>query len=375
MEAASFVASRESISVDVWDANFARRCAEWDVPLISLEKLGIFSDRDGYLESKELMALTSGAEARPYHDLKQGVVYKLFDLRENGSLGMKCEITRISDEEGPEIPEENRYRVGKVEANLRDTLIKLALLNEVGAHPTEIVGLSDEADFLVVKQPFASPAKDPEGKDLHEAIAQTKAVKPRSLRLNGVFLWFQGDSYIMADLHKNNIMIDHDGFPTIIDALVGRIPPLLIDRLPAFHAAVDDAEDLRKGRPPRNRYDLLDVRDDELWITFREVAVSDRKSSDSCYGDRIKRMDWRLWCRGSACFEVEEISFAVEAAAVADEGAVFADDAVAGDDDGDGVFAVGEADGSGGGGFADGGGLGGVAEGFAVGDFGEGVPG
>lgn len=264
MEAASFAASRESLSIDVWDAQFARRCVEWEIPLIRLDKLGIIADADGYLESKELIALKSGAEARPYHDVKQGVVYKLFDLRENGSLGMKCEISRISEDEDPGLPEDDRYRVEKTEANLRDTLIKLALLNEVGAHPTEIVGLSDEGDFLLVKQPFAKIAKDPEGKDLEEAIKQTKAAKPKSLRLNCVVLWLQGEAYIMADLHKNNIMIDHDGIPTIIDALTGKIPPSLIAKLPALQAAVNDAEDLRKGRPPRNQYTLLDVPDADL---------------------------------------------------------------------------------------------------------------
>lgn len=264
LEAASFAASRESIPVDVWDAQFVKRCVEWDVPLIRLEKLGITPDADGYLESNELVALKPGAEARPYHDKRQGVVYKLFDLRENGSLGMKCEIVRTGEDEAPGLPEEDRYRVEKTEANLRDTLIKLALLNEIGARPTEIVGLSDEADFLLVKQPFAKPAKDPEGEDLEAAIKQTKAAKPRNLRLNCVVLWLQGDAFIMADLHKQNIMIDHDGFPTIIDALTGRILPSLIARLPALQAAVNDAEDLRKGRPPRNQYDLVAGPDDEL---------------------------------------------------------------------------------------------------------------
>lgn len=264
LEAASFAASRESVPIDVWDAEFVKRCAEWDVPLIRLEKLGITADLDGYLESEELLPLKPGAEARPYHDPRQGVVYKLFDLRENGSLGMKCQIARITEDESPGLPEEDRYRVEKVEASLRDTLIKLALLNEVGAHPTEIVGLSDEGDFLLVKQPFARPARDPEGADLEEAIRHAKAARSKNLRLNCVILWLQEEAYIMADLHKHNIMVDHDGFPTIIDALTGRIPPSLISKLPALQAAVADAEDLRKGRPPRNQFDLRPVADDEL---------------------------------------------------------------------------------------------------------------
>lgn len=264
LEAASLATSWEQISADVWDAEFARKCAEWYVPLIHLEKLGIISDADGYLLSDELVALQPGAEARPYYDQRQGVVYKLFDLRINGSLGTKCEISRVSEDDNPDLPEDDRYRVETTEASLRDTLVKLALLNEVGAHPTEIVGLSSEGDFLLVKQPFATIAQDPGGKDLVVAIEQTKAVKPRSLRLSCVILWLEGDAYIMADLHERNIMIDHDGLPTIIDALIGKIAPSLKDKLPSLRAAIEDAEDSRKGRPLRNRFELADVPDEDL---------------------------------------------------------------------------------------------------------------
>ena len=64
----------------------------------------------------------------------------------------------------------------------------------------------------------------------------------------------------------------------------------------------------------------------------------------------------------------EEPLLAVHSAAVAGEGTVGADDAMAGNDDGDGVAAVCAADGAAGGGIADAAGLLGIAAGLAEGD-------
>lgn len=57
--------------------------------------------------------------------------------------------------------------------------------------------------------------------------------------------------------------------------------------------------------------------------------------------------------RGVAGFVVEEPAFAGEASGVAGELAASSDDAVAGDDDGDGVGAICQADGAAGGGAAE----------------------
>jgi len=73
-------------------------------------------------------------------------------------------------------------------------------------------------------------------------------------------------------------------------------------------------------------------------------------------------------------FVLQQPGLALEAAAVASEGAVRADDTMAGDDDADGVLAVGEADAAYGGGVADSGGELGVSDGRAGGDLLEGGP-
>ena len=82
--------ARESCSLDVWTPALERKYVEWGVSLVPLERLGVEVD-DGLLVSKKnwVRILPSGAEASPFLDLENGVVYKLFDLRETGALGKR----------------------------------------------------------------------------------------------------------------------------------------------------------------------------------------------------------------------------------------------------------------------------------------------
>jgi hypothetical protein len=132
LEAARYAPPGESVPVDVWNAGFARKCADWGIPLIPLSWLGIERDPDGFLSSKELEPLTPGAEAAPYLDPDAHVVYKLFDLRPNGTLGKKFELVRAHDDDRPGIPEEERYRLETQPATFFDTLRKLRILNTAG---------------------------------------------------------------------------------------------------------------------------------------------------------------------------------------------------------------------------------------------------
>jgi hypothetical protein len=151
LEADQLASSGEPLSADVWEANVARKSRERDVPLIPLSCLGIHHDEDGMLGSDFLSPLLSGAEACPFFDEEWKVVYKLFDLRVDGSLGKKIVL---------EEPESERFEIQLLPARLVDTLEKLSVLNEAGGHPTEIVGLSSNGDFLIAKQPLAFPYKD-----------------------------------------------------------------------------------------------------------------------------------------------------------------------------------------------------------------------
>lgn len=221
-----FSPSRESIPADVWAATFIRKTREWDVPLISLNRLGLIDDDDGLrasLESNPLGQLRSGAEAYPFVDRDAGVVYKLFYLLENGALGKK--INYSLNEEG-----EFEVRIG--DAVLADTLIKLSVLHGMGAHPTEIVGLSDTGTYLIVKQPLASPFENFES-DQKEAIGRILGVplSCQGIRGNVIVSWFEGQAWLVSDLHVGNIMRDGENKPCIIDALVGLVPPKAYNEL------------------------------------------------------------------------------------------------------------------------------------------------
>jgi hypothetical protein len=257
MAAAQRAASRESLPADVWNASFAAESARREVPLISLADMGIRLDADGILGSGELRQLRSGAEAYPFADDSQQVVYKLFNLRANGSLG-KMVTLRQDDEGGNEVV--------LADATLTDTLQKLVLLNDAGGHPTEILGLSDDGNFLIVKQPLCRPYLDFK-KDRIAATEALLAVVPPFTRLNreiAVF-WLRGETWIVCDLHNGNVMRNRENKPTIIDALVGRLPEDFQRKQAWASEAAEDCRALRLGLPkPVRRPFGDDVCDDDL---------------------------------------------------------------------------------------------------------------
>ena len=213
LEATQLAPSRESFPVDGWNAIFARKARQKGVPLIPLERLGIRHDEDGMLSSDFLVALPSGAEANPYRHDDWNVVYKFFFLGEGGSLGRKIAL---------EEPESDRFEIQLLPARLVDTLEKLPVLNEAGGHPTEIVGLSSNADFLIAKQPLAFPYKDYQ-KDREIATKAVGGIVPlfTNLERQVAVIWLNSNGWLISDLHHRNIMRDREGNPTIIDALIG----------------------------------------------------------------------------------------------------------------------------------------------------------
>jgi hypothetical protein len=75
LEAGQQTSPGESVSIDVWSASFARGAEEWDVPIVGLEGRGLIHDKDGFITSEFLTPLTPGAEAEPYLDAEEQVVY------------------------------------------------------------------------------------------------------------------------------------------------------------------------------------------------------------------------------------------------------------------------------------------------------------
>jgi len=247
---------REQIPVDVWSQSFTGRLNDWEVPIVSLENLGIQVE-DGSFESDSLFKLKAGAEASPFLDEENGVVYKLFDLRANGSLGKKLKLERL--------PDESRYDLVNGDADVIHTVQKLSALHEAGGLPTEIVGYADSGDVLIVKQPQAQ-AYHQFKTDLKAATDRLHSIFPGRANFGrscGIF-YALGEAWLVADLHKGNIMRDSESNPVVIDALIGEIPPSLRKQLHWLDEACNDAQEFRETgiKPTRDLFDGLN--DDDL---------------------------------------------------------------------------------------------------------------
>ncbi|MFD2255744.1 hypothetical protein ACFSSA_03565 [Luteolibacter algae] len=254
LEAAQSYAPGEQVPVDVWTNSFERALNDWETPLIELSNLGLNYDNEGFLNSSYLTPLKSGAEAEPYWDEEYGVVYKLFNLRNTGALGKKLVLDRMTEDE--------EFQIDFRDADLRHTLTKLSVLNDAGALATEIVGLADSGDYLVAKQPLATPFKDFKD-DLRTAISAIRAIVPSrgGFRQNVAIISLNGRPWVVGDLHDRNIMRDSFGRPCIIDALIGAITPAAMSQMSWLREAVADAAIFRKtGKKPS--YDLFDEIDD-----------------------------------------------------------------------------------------------------------------
>lgn len=249
----------ESISLNVWDAAFTRNAKELRVPLISLSDLGFTREEEGLICPPSFFPLKIGAEAEPYFHRESGMVYKFFNLRATGALGKK--ISFEPDDRG-------EFVIRALDAVLTDTLEKLRVLHAMGAHPTEIVGLSDHGDYLIAKQPFATSqcynqeerpyGEDYEAylKDREHAIVSIcgKICRGHGLRNPIVVSWLEGSAWLISDLHHRNIMRDASDAPTIIDALIAPVTIAALEKLGWLREIIADVKTWRqKGEQPTRK--------------------------------------------------------------------------------------------------------------------------
>lgn len=138
----------ESNPPDVWISTFARRISSLEVPLIKLEALGFLEEEGHVLRSKYLGNIGIGREASAWADRTYGCVYKLFDLKiddqDRASIGLKLDIRGTSPDD---------VEIVQMPAVIDDILEKICILHESGACPTEIIGISEDGKYLIVKQP------------------------------------------------------------------------------------------------------------------------------------------------------------------------------------------------------------------------------
>lgn len=234
---------RGEVPIDVWTDRFTGRLSERDIPLIDLETLG-FRHEDGFLASSIHKPLPTGAEASPFLDSENGVVYKLFDLRPGGTMGKKLRFQSRSQ----------GFEIESADAQWSDMLDKFIVLNRGGGHPTELAGISSDGCYLIAKQPWAFPFEDFRT-DLARAEEAMCGIVPvgGGLRQHLFVTSVDGVEWLVGDLHERNIMRDVNGCPTIIDALVAKVTASERRDLPWLDAACDEARKYRETgvRPPK----------------------------------------------------------------------------------------------------------------------------
>jgi hypothetical protein len=258
----------EPLSTDGWAALVATRALQREVPLVPLTVFGFQRDEEGGLTSGALDKLVSGAEAEPYMDSEARVVYKLFFLLPTGTLGKKLDFSTNGEGEF-----ELTYRA----ARLEETVEKIRVLHDAGGHPTEIVGLSESGDYLIVKQPLAAFQPYSKGissfptEDLfiHDRLRACEALKAipcvcPGFRQTIAVIWLDGAAWLIGDLHERNIMRDSLGAPTVIDALIGPVTAAAHNALPRLADTVSRAKTWRLEGFLPPEVDFMAVDDDEL---------------------------------------------------------------------------------------------------------------
>lgn len=95
-----------------------------DIPLIDLEAFG-FHHEEGFLGNRHLKALPPEAEASPFLDADNRVVYKLLDPRPGSAMGKKLRFQTRS----------MGFEIESAQARWSDMLDKLIVLNRGGDYP------------------------------------------------------------------------------------------------------------------------------------------------------------------------------------------------------------------------------------------------
>lgn len=159
---------------------------------------------------------------------------------------------------------EHCWRATPVDGDLQATLEKLNVLHDAGACATELIGLAESGHYLIVKQPLCHAVGEIDD-DRNRAAEAMLAVTPRhSLGREIRVFWLGGQAWCLGDLHPRNIMRDAAGQPTIIDALIGPLPPRVLRAAPRLLASVEKARARREGRPFATDDAFASVSDDAL---------------------------------------------------------------------------------------------------------------
>jgi hypothetical protein len=199
------------------------------LPLLTLEKFGFPTDADDPLDEKNprLRRIGTGMEVWAFAD-EDGSIYKFFMPRDVQLIGAGFRY---------DLEEDSRVMATAVAGSYHELLAKLALLNQIGGMPTEIVGLTVEG-ILVVKQTRGidtSSLLPAHFLECPSRILNCDRKHPR-LVLVGECPW------LVADLHEKNFVYDAENKVCIIDLVAAPISAELINCLPLMKHWIQHAQ-------------------------------------------------------------------------------------------------------------------------------------
>ena len=238
-----------------------------------------FSD-NGTVSSHLLKRIAAGQEAVAFLDETTCQVYKIYNVRSStmGGVGWGGEASANLFDWGADAAattasrpagsttlspaSDSGYRMGLKLAttrhngtwqvdtrsgNLFDMIDKVLALDGAGALPTEIIGMLETGDHLVVKQPLATDSR-PAAYAGRASAAMKAYPVPAKTGLGDlrIFAWDQRH-WFLTDLHPGNVFT-WQGKPTVIDALIGEAPPALLADFPELVTAAQGPDSME----PRN---------------------------------------------------------------------------------------------------------------------------
>jgi valyl-tRNA synthetase len=231
------------------------------IPLLKLPELGLKLDAAGVWQPSgdDLTRLKAGSEAQPFLDKAAGSVFKIFAMLEDDGIGKKLRAKCV----------DGRWYVDFEKASFVETLEKLNLLHEIGGLPTEIVGVTSQAAWIIAQPEAAHVSLDDYQAARAEAVANVGGIQVAGVRgLEDIrIVWHRDRAWMIGDLHAKNIMRDSTGKAVIMDALVAPVPKAML-ALPAVQNAICEAKVKAGVIEAEAQNDLFAAPKEKIWLTI-----------------------------------------------------------------------------------------------------------
>lgn len=220
------------------------------LPLIGLDVFGFDAAGDAPLDvnTSQIFRIGGGVEALAFEGPDKSI-YKFYFFREGGEVGATFRFSKSDEVAVQATATPGSYRL---------LFQKLLLIHEMGM-PTEVVGVTPEG-ILIVKQTLGEIL--PHGMNMADKLpANLIPIPSRFLRADRDhprILFFEGEPWLIADLHARNFARCSDGALRVIDLVAARWP----EEGPAAEKLITDW--LERVRSDPDASALPGSRDDEL---------------------------------------------------------------------------------------------------------------